>query len=688
VGSKFYKVIALILIVVFTLNIAVTAFAETPDVTLTSQNKDGLVDKINQGIKDVFRGEPGNLLERTLAYLIGGIAAALMGLVQWLTGMDSMFGVIYTDKVNDIDPFTPQQLQVMNYWYQALIFIGVIILFIALLFVVFEMIFAGYSPKHKDEVKERIERIFFVGIIIAVTPIAFRLLLYINNALTHYLYSLLKLPGNVNDLFSPTVVFANIHTGNVLFTAIGMLLLAYINFYIVMIFTVRKFVMMIFYIFTPIAATLWSLKKDITAARIWLGELLTNIFTQFFYALVFTIYFSATGTMNVGGNTVHISKSIEALLWLYVLIPTAEALRNSLQGYFTRLAGINEGGIAHHLALMFGASSAVTAVSTFAAQVGTASAAGGIAGQVMGALGGRIQNPLSGGSGSLTGFSNSSGFSTGFSGSGAVAGTIPAGSLTREGFSGSVPAGGTSGTVPSGSLTGRGFSGFASIGPALGGIDKSLPDGTRVLPSGERVLPSGVVVPPGVELPENTGFFGGENAGAAVQPGYNLNRLNMSRSSSEKPTGGILDNKGISSETTEKQNSADSYNDPRYMFARMADRTTKLAHYGTMVGGLVDRSMGVSRGFGSLAAKGGASAVGTAAGLLDAYRHAKSTGQTLGESLRQITGVTDSGTKGTLKAVKRLAHANISASFSGPHRVAQHMARFHNTSLDGYRWKA
>lgn len=667
-----YKILAVILAVFIIANITTPVLAgelypgnPTVDLNTNTKNKDNGFD-----LGGVIAQEPGNLLEKAIAYLIGGIASGLLWAVQKLTGAPSLFEAVFITKTpDDMQPFTKAQFDVMNYWYQVMIFIAVVILFISLLFVAFEMIFVGFNPKSKDEIKERIERIIFSGIIIAATPMIFKILLYMNNALTYYIYKVLRLPGNIDDLFNPAIVFANIHTGSVVLTAIGMLVMAYINAFVVFVFVVRKFVIMIFYIFTPIAATLWSINKNILAAKVWLGELLTNIFTQFFYAFTFAIYFSATGVIHQGSNTVNVSTSLESLLWLYMITAIAESLRNSLQGYFIRLAGINEAGIARNVALAFGASSAVTAVSTIGAQFGTAAAVGSMAGQAVSALTKTFTPQNFAGMSTVPGIGSSS---TGLKSSG--------GGLS----------GGSAGSLMNGGGPTLGSGGIVSGGPTSGGVISGGPAGDLVggtsAPTDAETASSLPGMTSGPVMSNAGAGTSGSGEGAALPvPGHaSAEQFNAGRTYSNTPTGGVVGSSG-ESKSEQKPN---PYSDPRYALARSAESASKVAHYGTMLGGLADRSLGFNRGFGSLTAKGGAALYGTARAVTwDALKTARAQGTTWKNALYQMTGVDPKSRFAGLRAAKRIAHTNISAAFSGPHSVSMHMQKYHNTSLDGYRWK-
>lgn len=668
--KRFLKIAILILVTIFLLSIGITVFAETPSIMTETNNSTSNNSTSNSAtMTDLIAREPGTLLERTIAYLIAGIAQAFLVALKLIIGTPDLTEVIFTKEVNATDPFSAAQFQTMNYWYEVLIYIGVVIMFISIIFLAFNMIFVGFSPKHKDEVKERIERLFFVGIIIAVTPIAFKLLLYINNAMTYYIYRVLRLPSDINSLFNPTFIFANIKTGNPILTAVGILVMAFINFRVAVVFVLRKFVLMIFYIFTPIAATLWSINKDITAAKIWLGELLTNIFTQFFYALVFAFYFSVTGIANTSNGVERISNSFESIVWLYLLISVAEALRQSLQGYFTRLAGVDELGIAGRIAGIFGASSAVTSVAAVGTQFAGA-AAGKIAAGMLTSK--ASQTAAVGISGAIAGNSAGSNFAGSFNQALSFAGGSSSSSIggsSTGSFNQPIPfTGGHSGSLE-GNFGASSYNistkGFATVPQYNSGGSPPPVAGTgniQILPTGEKITSSGIVLPPGVDI------------------AHGINSLNAVRSSSNTPTGGVLAEK--------EANNSGVPLEPHQVLIKNADETANMAHYASMFGSVVDHTLGTSKGPASFFTKSTAAAAGMIRGYMDISRYAKAQGITRTEALKRVTGVKEGDKIGGLKAVKRFAHVNVSAAFSGGPRAMQNVQRFHNTSLDGYRWKA
>lgn len=322
--------------------------------------------KSSLSITDMINNEPGSVIERTIGNMIGNVASAVLNLIQDLTKIKTLDQILFNSGTpDDKMPFTDKQLQAMNDWYSVISSVATALLIIPIVLAIFKAMYAGINPKARENVKESVERLFASGIIIAVTPIVFRLLLHINNLLVYYLGTLIK--GSPDRVLGINGIMQNIHTGSAIFTALVIFMFVYLNVRIALMFFIRQFMLIVFYILTPIMVVLWTINKNINAAQIWLGELLTNIFTQFFYAVVFLIY------MSFIGNT---TSWVESIAWAMLIIPLAEALRNSLQGYFARLSGVNEESAVSSAARFLGLGAALHGAGTVISQIKPAGAAG------------------------------------------------------------------------------------------------------------------------------------------------------------------------------------------------------------------------------------------------------------------------------------------------------------------------
>ena len=137
--------------------------------------------------------------------------------------------------------------------------------------------------------KESMLRLLLGGFAIALAPLFIRLLLFLNNSLVHLLVTMAN--GSLDGLLGNSML-TSVRTGNAITTAIVIAMFIYLFIKINIKFIVRQFTIIIFTIFTPIAAGLWIINKNVTAASIWAGQILMNIFMQFIYCFLFLIYFT------------------------------------------------------------------------------------------------------------------------------------------------------------------------------------------------------------------------------------------------------------------------------------------------------------------------------------------------------------------------------------------------------------
>ena len=127
-------------------------------------------------------------------------------------------------------------------------------------------------------------------------------------------------------------MLTSIKTGNAITTALVIAMFIYLFVKLNIKFIIRQFTIIIFTIFTPVAAGLWIINRNVTAAMIWSGQIIMNIFMQFIYCFLFLIYlaFLPSG----GGWAV-------SLIWAMMILPLADALQNCLQDLTSRIAGVD-----------------------------------------------------------------------------------------------------------------------------------------------------------------------------------------------------------------------------------------------------------------------------------------------------------------------------------------------------------
>lgn len=109
-----------------------------------------------------------------------------------------------------------------------------------------------------------------------------------NNSLVHVLVTAAN-NGNLDAQLGNSML-TSIKTGNAITTALVIAMFIYLFVKLNIKFIVRQFTIIIFTIFTPIACGLWIINKNVTAATIWAGQIMMNIFMQFIYCFLFLIY--------------------------------------------------------------------------------------------------------------------------------------------------------------------------------------------------------------------------------------------------------------------------------------------------------------------------------------------------------------------------------------------------------------
>ena len=151
-----------------------------------------------------------------------------------------------------------------------------------------------------------------------------------NNSLVHLLVTAAN-SGTLDSSLGNSML-TSIRTGNAITTALVIAMFIYLFVKLNIKFIVRQFTIIIFCIFTPVACGLWIINKNVTAASIWAGQIIMNIFMQFIYCFLFLIYlaFLPSG----GGWAV-------SLIWAMMILPLADALQNCLQNLTSRIAGVD-----------------------------------------------------------------------------------------------------------------------------------------------------------------------------------------------------------------------------------------------------------------------------------------------------------------------------------------------------------
>lgn len=316
------------------------------------------------------------MFDKIVGNFIGNFAAFLVSAQARVLGFKTLDALLFNKGVTDeVPPFPAGHWEQMKKWYLVMEGIAGALLFIAVGYTAYKFIAAGFNPKMREEAIDSLNRLFFSVIIILLAPLFVEVLLRINNALVGKLAEVVATSlGNVSldsKLGATGDFIRNIRTGNAVTTALVLLMFAWINFKLNLLFIIRYFVITVFYIFTPIVAVMWSIEKTVNAAGIWIGEMISNAFMQFAYAFVFSIYLSFAGRGDTNWAT--------SVVWAFLLISVAEVLRNSVQTLFTKLSGLNESAEASKVLAFFGLGGLASAGRSLSQQFSTISGPGGSA---------------------------------------------------------------------------------------------------------------------------------------------------------------------------------------------------------------------------------------------------------------------------------------------------------------------
>ena len=189
---------------------------------------------------------------------------------------------------DSLSPFTEELWNKTMKWYAVFAIVSGSLILVAVFILSYKIMMAGMNTARKNEAKESLMRLCFGGIAIALSPLFIRFLLFLNNSLVH----LLVTAGNSGSLEGTLGdnMLTSIKTGNAITSALVIAMFIYLFVKLNIKFIVRQFTIIIFTIFTPVAAGLWIINKNVTAASIWAGQIIMNLFMQFIYCFLFLIY--------------------------------------------------------------------------------------------------------------------------------------------------------------------------------------------------------------------------------------------------------------------------------------------------------------------------------------------------------------------------------------------------------------
>ena len=243
--------------------------------------------------KEQIKSEEGSLFEKIIAECIGGIAQTVLNFVTADSigvGFKDYDALIFNNNAqsDSLSPFTQELWNKTIAWYKIFAIISGSLILIAVFILSYQVMVAGMNTIKKNEAKDTLLRLCFGGVAIAFAPLFIRFLLFLNNSLVNLLINATN-AGTLNGLLGNEVL-TSIKTGNAIATALVISMFVYLFVKLNIKFIVRQFTIIIFTIFTPIAVGLWIINRNVTAAAIWSGQIIMNVFMQFIYCFLFLVY--------------------------------------------------------------------------------------------------------------------------------------------------------------------------------------------------------------------------------------------------------------------------------------------------------------------------------------------------------------------------------------------------------------
>ena len=223
----------------------------------------------------------------------GGIAQTIF---DFATGEELNVGfkdydtLIFNDKKSNdsLSPFTQDLWNKTMNWYKVFAIISGCLILIAVFILSYRIMTAGMNSNKRNEAKDNLMRLCFGGVAIALAPLFIRFLLFLNNSIVNLLVTAAN--SGTLDAQLGNSMLTSIRTGNAITTALVIAMFIYLFVKLNIKFIIRQFTIIIFTIFTPIAAGLWIINRNVTAAMIWAGQIIMNIFMQAIYCFLFLIY--------------------------------------------------------------------------------------------------------------------------------------------------------------------------------------------------------------------------------------------------------------------------------------------------------------------------------------------------------------------------------------------------------------
>lgn len=262
------------------------------------------------------------------------------------------------------NPFNDKEMDFILKFYWIVASVSSVFIIILAGKTAIKLMFSGITASERVSLTKEITTWFMALLVIATAPWILYLLFEFFSLLTKWLQSAINssfsYTTNSNKTFSTIIDVFGLHydesktaeeiaqdntiidtffyhvcgsnpANTIIMKALYLPLWAKIN----IVFMARKYILGIFFLFTPVAILMWGIKRNSMLLDVWFGEILTNASMAFFYAFT---YMATVHIFTAAGWT----GWVFGFIAMYSIPKIADTLRNLLQNMFERWAGIDE----------------------------------------------------------------------------------------------------------------------------------------------------------------------------------------------------------------------------------------------------------------------------------------------------------------------------------------------------------
>lgn len=316
-------------------------------------NNENTQEDINEERESVF----GKVVMIAVSNVIGSLLAIInliltfiIRVFQWLKKM--MMGDLSTIKTlvflvppsgtafNNYAPFTPIEWNAIIGIYDKIRILISPVLLMVIAKTGFDYINSATSVKKREQLKGGVSKWFYAVLLITFGPIIFKTGLYFFNNITA------ALPiENMQGTFDGILKVQNTSGWGGLNSELAKifvnLMYVFIEIKIIIIFFIRKIMLILLFLLMPIIAMLWAANTTANTVRIWTTEFVSNLMTQFVYAISFFVMAFLIRGQN--HNFVYV------YLWLFLVVKMAARIKGSVLTLFAAKQSFNEEALAENI---------------------------------------------------------------------------------------------------------------------------------------------------------------------------------------------------------------------------------------------------------------------------------------------------------------------------------------------------